>query len=112
LHARWLLTVVFLLLPLLPVSPASNTIEIVCRKSYYTPDKIVLRKGEPARIVLTSEDVTHGFAIDELDIAREVPAGTPTVIEFTPEHAGTFRFYCVVRCGRDHLKMQGAVTVE
>lgn len=111
-RSRRLWIALFLLLLPVPVSPSSNTIAIVCRKSYYTPDQIVLRKGEPAKIILTSEDVTHGFAIDELDIAREVPAGTPTVIEFTPEHAGTFRFYCVVRCGRNHLKMQGTLTVE
>ena len=111
-RSRRLWIALFLLLPLAPVSPSSNTIEIVCRKSYYTPDQIVLRKGEPARMILTSEDVTHGFAIDEFDIAREVPAGTPTIIEFTPDRAGTFRFYCVVRCGRGHLKMEGTLTVE
>jgi len=112
LNPRRFLTALLLFLPLLPLSSAHNTIEIVCRKSYYTPDKIVISKGELARIVLTSQDVTHGFAIDEFDVAREVPAGPPTVIEFTPDRAGEFRFYCVVRCGRDHLKMQGTLVVE
>lgn len=111
-RSRWMWTAFFLLLPLLPLSPESNTIEIVCRKSHYTPDKIALRKGEAARIIVTSEDVTHGFAIDEFDIAREVPAGTRTVIEFTPDRTGTFRFYCVVRCSRKHLRMEGTLTVE
>jgi cytochrome c oxidase subunit 2 len=63
-------------------------------------------------LVLKSVDVTHGFAVDELDIAREIPAGPPTIIEFTPRAAGEFAFYCVVRCGKNHLKMRGALIVE
>ena len=97
------------------VSSASSetiTVEILCRKSFYTPDIVRLKKGVPAKLVLRSADVTHGFAIDELNIAREVPPGPPVSIEFTPARAGQFTFYCVVRCGKDHLKMRGTLIVE
>jgi cytochrome c oxidase subunit 2 len=94
--------------------PASEpvTVEIVCQKSYYTPDKITLKKGERARIVLKSMDVTHGFAIDEFKIAKEVSPGPPVMIEFTPERSGNFVYYCVIRCGKEHLKMRGVLTVQ
>lgn len=94
------------------LSSDTNTIEILCQKSHYTPDTIRLRKGEPVRFILKSVDVTHGFAIDDLGIAREISPGPPTIIDFTPERAGTFPFYCVVRCGREHLKMRGTLLVE
>lgn len=94
------------------LSSETNTIEIICQKSHYSPDTIRLRKGEPVRLILKSVDVTHGFAIDDLRIAREISPGPPTIVDFTPERAGTFPFYCVVRCGREHLKMRGTLIVE
>ena len=91
---------------------APGEIHVVCQKSFYSPDTIHLKKGEPARIVLESVDVTHGFAIDEFNVAREVPVGPPTVVEFTPDRAGQFTFYCVVRCGSKHRTMHGTLIVE
>jgi cytochrome c oxidase subunit II len=92
--------------------PEVKRIEIVCAKSHYSPETIHLRKGEPARLVLKAIDVTHGFALDDFGIAREISPGPPTVIEFTPDKAGTFTFYCVVRCGKSHLKMRGTLIVD
>ena len=94
--------------------PASEpvTVQILCQKSYYNPDKITLKKGERARIVLKSTDVTHGFAIDEFKIAKEVSPGPPIIVEFTPDKSGNFVFYCVIRCGKEHLKMKGLLTVQ
>ena len=108
--ARLLLPAILLFLFTLNAGAAN--IEIICRKSYYTPDQITVKKGEKVRLILRSEDVPHGFAIDELDIATEVSPGPPKVIEFIPDRAGKFEFYCVVRCGRDHLKMRGTLIVQ
>jgi cytochrome c oxidase subunit II len=94
------------------LSSDTNTIEIICQKSHYSPETIRLRKGEPVRLILKSVDVTHGFAIDDLRIAREISPGPPTIVDFTPERSGTFPFYCVVRCGKEHLKMRGTLIVE
>jgi len=89
-----------------------NTVEILCQKSFFTPNTIEVKKAEPVRLILKSVDVTHGFAIDDFEIAREIPAGPPTTIEFTPDRAGEFPFYCVVRCGKNHLKMRGTLIVR
>jgi len=106
------LAFVLLLLAATFTETAVNTVEILCRKSFYTPDVVRIKKGEPVVLILKSKDVTHGFAIDELDIAREVPPGAPVRIEFTPDRAGRFPFYCVVRCGKKHLEMRGTLIVE
>jgi cytochrome c oxidase subunit 2 len=101
-----------LLLPGIVIAQESRrTIDIVLQKSHYTPDRIEIRKGETVRLSLKSLDVTHGFAIDELNIAREISPGPPTIINLTAKEAGTFSFYCVVRCGKGHLKMRGTLVV-
>jgi len=87
-------------------------VQIVCQKSFFSPGTIELKQGEPVRLVLKSVDVTHGFAVDELKIAREIPVGPPTVIVFTPEQTGQFVFYCAVRCGKHHLQMRGTIIVR
>jgi cytochrome c oxidase subunit 2 len=89
-----------------------ESIEIVCTRSYFTPNQIRVQSGKPVRFILKSDDVTHGFAIDEYKIAKEVPPGPPTKLEFTPDRPGTYEFYCVVRCGKEHLKMRGTLIVE
>lgn len=105
--------IVILFMMLAPLAFAeTKTIEIAAQKSFYSPDHIRVKKGEPLKLLVHSSDVTHGFAIDEFDIAREVPAGPPVAIEFTPDRTGVFTFYCVVRCGRDHKRMRGTLTVE
>ena len=91
---------------------SAATVEVTCQKSFYTPDVIHAKLNEPLKIVLKSADVTHGFAIDEFKIAKEVSPGNPVTIEFTPDKAGTFYYYCVVRCGKKHLQMRGSLIVE
>ena len=91
---------------------APTTIEISCQKSFYTPDVIRVKKGEPVVLILKTSDVAHGFAIDEFNIAKEVVPGEPLKIEFTPDKIGEFFFYCVVRCGKKHLQMRGKLIVE
>jgi cytochrome c oxidase subunit II len=91
---------------------ASKTIEITCQKAFYKPDVIRVKKGEPLTLIVTATDVTHGFAIDEFKIAEEVAPGRSVKIEFTPDRAGEFYFYCVVRCSKKHKQMRGKLIVE
>ena len=100
-----------LVLLLFAIQAHAVDVEILCRKSSYSPNAFTVKKGEKVRVILKSADVPHGFAIDELNVATEVSPGPPTVVEFTPDRAGKFEFYCVVRCGKDHLKMRGVMTV-
>jgi len=106
---------VFMVLAVLAAVQAQDsvrTIEIVLQKGQYNPDHIEVHTGEKIRLQLKSMDVTHGFAIDELGIAREVSPGPPTIVEFTPTKAGTFAYYCVVRCGKNHKQMRGTLIVK
>ena len=90
----------------------SNTVEVTCRKSLYTPDVIHAKLNERLILIVKATDVTHGFAIDEFKIAKEIAPGNPVTIEFTPDKTGEFVYYCVVRCGKKHLQMRGTLIVE
>ena len=91
---------------------ATNTVEVICQKSFYHPEVIHAKVNEPLILIVKSSDVTHGFAIDEFKIAKEVSPGNPVRIEFTPDKTGKFDYYCVVRCGKKHLAMRGTLIVE
>ncbi|MCI0411498.1 cupredoxin domain-containing protein [bacterium] len=108
----WILIFALCLSPSLFLFSEPTTIEISCQKSFYTPDVIRVKKGEPVVLLVKATDVAHGFAIDEFNIAKEVAPGQPVKIEFTPDKAGEFIFYCVVRCGKKHLQMRGRLIVE
>ena len=71
-----------------------------------------MRKGERVRLLITSTDVNHGFAIPELDINSELKAGATTTVEFVAAKAGRFPFVCSVYCGSGHSVMKGMLVVE
>jgi cytochrome c oxidase subunit 2 len=108
----WILIFVLCFSPAYFLFSETKTIEISCQKSFYTPDVIRVKKGEPVLLIVKTTDVPHGFAIDEFKIAKEVVPGQPLKVEFTPDKTGEFFFYCVVRCGKKHLQMRGKLIVE
>ena len=75
--------------------------------------EIRIRRGTPVRIRLTSEDVTHGFLVPELNInAGPIAPGKFKTIELTAERPGTFTFYCNFLCSHEHGAMVGKIIVE
>ena len=108
----WLIVVAIALFAVSHSYSEPRVIEITCQKSVYKPDVIRVKKGEPLRLVITTNDVLHGFAIDEFNIAKEVAPGRPLTLDLTPDRTGEFIFYCVVRCGKQHRQMRGKLIVE
>lgn len=94
-----------------PESSAQNEIKVVMKKYEFVPKTITVRKGEKVRLAVTSEDVAHGFAVEEFGIDQNVPARQTKIIEFTPEKEGKFVVYCSVFCGEGHPEMTGELVV-
>jgi len=65
----------------------------------FEPSEVVLRKGEAVRIVLSSADREHCFAVDALRIEKRILPDRPTGFDFTPAQAGRFPFYCCLESG-------------
>jgi cytochrome c oxidase subunit 2 len=75
--------------------------------------EIHVRQGEQVRIRLTSEDVTHGFYIPDLNVnAGQISPGQFKLVEFTANTKGTFTFYCNNLCSHEHGAMVGKLVVE
>jgi len=92
--------------------PQPVEIKLTARRFEFDPHTITVQKGKPVRLLITSEDVEHGFAIDDFDVNAEVKAKRTKVVEFTPNRAGRFRFRCTVYCGDGHDEMSGELVVE
>ena len=89
-----------------------RVIKIVAQRSFYTPNEIVLKTGQPVRLEFTSLDFVHGFKIPDLDIRADLPPGRVTAIRLSPQKAGTYDFLCDNFCGSGHEEMSGKIIVE
>lgn len=88
-------------------------IEVAAKRFAFEPAVIEVVRGERVRLVLHSEDVTHGFGIDGYDVNVEIPkGGEPVSVEFVAERPGTFRFKCTEYCGSGHRRMRGELVVS
>lgn len=93
-----------------------QTIDIVIRQyeaGGFSPKTIRVKEGQPVRLRLISEDVTHGFIIGELGVdAGIIKPGKPVTVEFVPERKGEFSYVCSVVCSPAHPKLRGKLIVE
>jgi cytochrome c oxidase subunit II len=92
--------------------PSEQTIKVTAKKFEFSPEKIVLKKGVPVTLELTSLDRKHGFAVPELGIRVEIKPNETARVHIVPDKAGTFMFHCDVFCGDGHEGMSGQIVVE
>jgi cytochrome c oxidase subunit 2 len=86
-------------------------IEITASKYSFSPSEITLKKGEPVVLVLSTEDVTHGLKVKELNIKVDIKKGHPEEIPLTPTQVGHFEGKCSHFCGKGHGSMTLAINV-
>ena len=89
-----------------------RVIKIQAKKFAYTPNKIVLKLGQPVVLEFTSVDFIHGFNIPDMKIRADLPPGTITKVRLTPDKAGDYEFLCDNFCGDGHEGMSGKITVK
>ena len=89
-----------------------KVVQIVAQRFSYTPNEIVLKKGQPVILEFKALDFTHGFTIPDLKIRADLPPGQVTRIRLTPEKAGVYEFLCDNFCGTGHELMNGKIIVQ
>ncbi|HEX2712076.1 MAG TPA: cupredoxin domain-containing protein [Candidatus Acidoferrales bacterium] len=87
-------------------------VTITAKRFEFSPSQITLKKGETVKLVLKSEDVTHGFLMKALAIDTDIPAGETAEVTFTPQTAGRFTTICDHFCGAGHGNMKMTIVVE
>jgi heme/copper-type cytochrome/quinol oxidase subunit 2 len=93
-------------------APAGPSVELKVSRRGFVPSRITLRRGETARLALTSDDGEHCFAIDALRIEKRVARDRPTRLELTPERTGSFPFYCCLESGKQAELERGELVVS
>lgn len=90
-------------------STAVQTAKVTVTKDGFSPARISLRAGTPARVTFvrtTDQTCATEVAVPALNVKRPLPLNRPVDIEFTPAKAGTIDFVC----GMGMFK--GAIVVE
>ncbi|MEK7158711.1 MAG: cupredoxin domain-containing protein [Patescibacteria group bacterium] len=90
----------------------TKTIAMTAKQFEFSPSAITVKKGTPVKLLITSQDVTHGFSLPEFNVSASLAPGKTTTVEFTPDKIGTFPFSCNIICGSGHTTMTGKLIVE
>ncbi len=78
----------------------------------WIPENLSVAVGEPLHLRLTSDDVTHGFAVGQLDQpAVDVIPGEMTDVSLVFDKPGKYTFYCTRWCSVNHWRMRGTIEV-
>jgi cytochrome c oxidase subunit II len=86
-------------------------IVITASKYKFSPDQVMLKKGQPVTLRFVSTDTTHGFMIRALKLDFDIKSGTSTDVKLTPAATGNFVAICDHYCGSGHGTMKMHVTV-
>lgn len=63
----------------------------------YTPQKVLLQKDIPARLVFTRKDASsclEEIVLPDFGIQKKLPVNEPVTIEVKPDKAGRFTYSC------------------
>jgi heme/copper-type cytochrome/quinol oxidase subunit 2 len=85
---------------------------LIAKNFEFVPNIIRVKQGNKVIINITSEDEEHSFVISEYGIKKAIPVGENTIIEFTADKVGTFRFYSDIYSGVGSSNMRGSLVVS
>ena len=67
--------------------------------------------GSPVKLILTSQDVIHGFYAPAFRIKQDAVPGMTNYLWFQPTEVGTFDVLCSQYCGLEHAHMLTKIAV-
>jgi len=67
--------------------------------------------GRPIKLLLTSEDVIHGFFVPDFRVHMDVLPNRYTSVWFNATRPGEYHLFCAQYCGTNHAAMTGTVVV-
>ena len=76
------------------------------------PSTLRVQRGERVQITFVSRDGTYGIKFPDFDINEKVSHEKPAVVEFTPNHPGTFEFRCSKTWSFKHWTHNGTLVVN
>jgi cytochrome c oxidase subunit 2 len=92
--------------------PEAVYIQVTSHKYAFEPAVIHVKKGQDVTLEISTTDVQHGFAVEELGIDESIQKGKPALVNFKADKAGEYEVKCSIICGPGHDRMQGKIVVE
>src|SRR5579862_1874497 len=89
---------------LLGPSPPADSVKLVASKEGFRPEVLTVRRGETLRILVTTADVEHCFALDAFRIEKRILPGKTVQVDVTPDKSGSFPFHCCLEEGPQAIK--------
>ena len=78
----------------------------------FEQENVELHKGDHVRVILTSRDGTHGFALPAFNVfSAPFSPGEEQVVDFIATESGTFEYFCNVPCGSGHRSMRSQLVI-
>lgn len=87
---------------------------ITAQQWYFGPGLLKTNPGETVKFIVSSGDITHGFAINELGINLSLSKSATVkheVVIPSDISEGTYTLYCSIFCGIGHPYMKGGIIV-
>lgn len=97
---------------LFQTGPDTYELQMVARMWAFQPSEIRLPVGSTVDLYVTSQDILHGFKIEEHNVNLMAVPGAINYIRVTFDKPGTFLFACHEFCGAAHHTMAGRVVIE
>lgn len=77
--------------------PGAREVVVEAGDTYFEPDTLQVPAGEPVNITVTNVgNAFHDFAVTDLDVMVDVPAGTTATAGLTIEEPGEYAYECTV----------------
>lgn len=101
-------------------APGSSDINVMARQFSYefkypdgstTVDELRLPVGKPVKLIMTSQDVLHGFFLPDFRLKQDVVPGQYTYLYLQPDKEGTYDIFCTQYCGVGHSTMRAKLVV-
>ncbi len=80
-------------------------VRIHARRYEFVPAVLTLKKGQPVKLELISDDVLHSLRIDGLGVNTRMPVGQTVETTVTPAEKGKYQGRCGIFCGNGHGRM-------
>ena len=93
-------------------APTRREFTVTARDYSFSPNRVEVQQDDLIKLTVQSADNAYGFTIDDYRVAKRVPAGGSTIVEFRADRAGTFAFYSNLSNDTRHSKMSGQLIVR
>ena len=94
------------------LAPYKYEVHIRAQTWQWNPNQIRVPAGSTVTFFLASQDVQHGFKVQNTNINIMVLPGQVSKVTYTFEEPGEYYFVCHEYCGVGHQEMYGIIIVE